>query len=137
MKRGITVGYKRTSFDDLTGEILKRQESEISDFCNRRNLTAPVFFEDSGVSGGLSGRAGWSALLDFIARSNGRIKNLVVVDYDRISRDSSEVEQEIKRLRQNYSVKVLATQKFQSVKQLVEMVKMEQKKYASRKRSLK
>ncbi|MGF7232467.1 hypothetical protein [Arachidicoccus sp.] len=71
--------------------------------------------------------------MNFITDSKGKVPNLVVVDYDRISWDDSEVRKEIKNLKHNYNAEVLVTQKVRSVKKMVDIVKPEQQKSAHKK----
>lgn len=136
-KKKIIIGYKRTAGEDPTGDILKKQESEIVDLCRKEGFTIDAFFEDNGVSGSNFERRGWSALKDFIIDCDGMVKYIVVADYNRIGRNAPAVVKEIENLKKKYGIKVLAAQKSKSAKWLIKGLKMEHKGMKSRKNGIK
>lgn len=73
--------YARVSTDD---QNVKQQVSYLRDYCLKNNHTYRSYIDD-GVSGELSDRPAWQKLLKDC--ENNKINTILVVKFDRITRD--------------------------------------------------
>ncbi|WP_161596786.1 recombinase family protein [Chitinophaga vietnamensis] len=103
------IGYIRISIKDQSLYSLEFQTQNIKDYCSRNNINLISIFKDDGEHSDTFDRPDWLALEDFIKKHKGRVNYLIIIDYDRFSRDMAEALIKIRELERKYSVKILST----------------------------
>lgn len=89
------AAYLRYSTEMQSAASLADQLRNVRAYCERAGWPDPVVFEDRAISGSRADRPGYRRMLAEIAGFDA----LVVDDLTRLSRDSVEAQQQIKRLR--------------------------------------
>jgi site-specific DNA recombinase len=89
-----TAAYARYSSDQQSAASLDDQLRNIRAFCQRHGWGEPVVYRDAAISGARTDRPGYQALL----RDAHRFDVILVDDLSRLSRDSIEAQQQVKRL---------------------------------------
>lgn len=89
-----TAAYARYSSDQQSAASLDDQLRNCRAFCNRQGWPTPVVYSDAAMSGARNDRPGYLRLLADV----GRFDVIIVDDLSRLSRDSIEVAQAIRRL---------------------------------------
>jgi DNA invertase Pin-like site-specific DNA recombinase len=82
------LGYVRNDSDKNT---LAEQENEIRKFAKENNYEVVKIFSDHGKSAKDFGRTGLEAMLKYAFGSTQRVKALVIVSHDILSRSISEL----------------------------------------------
>ncbi|WP_260607600.1 recombinase family protein [Chitinophaga polysaccharea] len=99
----------RISIKDQSLYSLEYQDRGIRDYCTRNNLNLISVFKDEGEHSDTFDRPNWLALEQFIKKYKGKVKYLIIIDYDRFSRDLAEALLKIKELENRLGVKILST----------------------------
>lgn len=102
------IGYTRISTVEQSAYSLDYQERSIRDYCRNNKLDLLSIFRDDGQSSYTFDRADWDALEKFIKKTKN-VQYLVVLDYDRFSRNLAEALLKIKELESRYGIKTIAT----------------------------
>lgn len=89
-----TRAYARYSSDQQSAASIEDQLRNCRAWCQRQGLPAPVVYSDAAISGARNDRPGYLRLLAEVERGDV----IVVDDLSRLSRDSIEVAQAIRRL---------------------------------------
>ncbi len=89
-----TFAYARYSSDQQSATSLDDQLRNCRGWCRRQGLPDPVIYSDAAISGARNDRPGYLRLLAAVRRGD----IIVVDDLSRLSRDSIEVAQAIRRL---------------------------------------
>lgn len=106
MKRAI--GYIRISDKDQSNFSIEGQERYIRDFCERNKYELMELFIDDGRSAKNFDRPDWRKLEDFIDKNKGQTDYLVVVKYDRFSRNTAEGLHKIEFMEKKYNMYFLS-----------------------------
>lgn len=101
------IGYIRISDKDQSNFSLDGQERYIRDFCERQNYALAEVFKDDGRSAKNFDRPDWIRLEGFI-KLNKDVAFLVVVKYDRFSRNVQESLTKIQLLENKYNIVILS-----------------------------
>lgn len=86
--QNLTILYERLSHDDeLQGpsNSIVNQHAMLEDYAERNSLKPYIHIQDDGYTGTNWNRPGWQRILEEIEA--GRVKNLLVKNFDRIGRD--------------------------------------------------
>lgn len=89
------AAYLRYSSDQQNAASLDDQLRNVRGYCDRQGWPAPTPYSDAAMSGARNDRPGYQRLL----ADSARFDVIVVDDLSRFSRDSVEVQQQIRRLR--------------------------------------
>ena len=83
--------YRRVSTTDqkLFGNSLNAQQSSLRDFCTKNSMTIVKEFQEDYSAKNFN-RPEWKKLNDFTKKNKSKIDYLLVVDWDRFSRDTYE-----------------------------------------------
>jgi site-specific DNA recombinase len=106
---GVAIGYIRISIKDQSLYSLDYQTSNITDYCKKNKLNLVSIYKDDGEHSDTFDRPDWQALEAFIKKHRGKVNYLIIIDYDRFSRDLAEALMKIKELERKYYVKILST----------------------------
>ncbi len=81
--------YTRVSTDDQAenGFSLADQKSKLEKHCESKNFEVLAHFQDDGYSAKTFDRPNFNKLLEFIKKNKGLVKKLIVVKWDRFSRN--------------------------------------------------
>jgi site-specific DNA recombinase len=82
--------YTRVSTDDQAekGFSLRDQKDKLEKYCSSKGLEVIKHFEDDGYSAKTFNRPQFNSLLDYIKKNKGLVKKLLVVKWDRFSRNT-------------------------------------------------
>lgn len=92
-----TAAYARYSSDAQREASIEDQLRNIRNYCVKQGWPAPVVFQDAAISGSREDRPGYQALM--AAATSGRFDVVLLDDLSRLTRDTGELHQVIKRLR--------------------------------------
>lgn len=90
-----TAAYARYSTELQSSASIDDQLRNVRGFCDRMGWAAPVVYQDAALSGSRNDRPGYLSLL----RDAARFDVILVDDLSRLSRDSVEAQQQVRRLR--------------------------------------
>jgi site-specific DNA recombinase len=102
------VGYVRISTSDQSNWSLDGQEKDLDRYCEKENVELLTVFRDDGQSAKNFDRAEWKELYTFIKKHHKKIDQLLVVAYDRFSRNISEALNMIEQLEMKFSIEVMS-----------------------------
>lgn len=102
------ISYIRISNRDQSNFSLSGQQEYIKQFCERKGIILINSFLDNGQSAKNFDRADWRKLEQFVAKNHKDIDYLVVVKYDRFSRNVVEGLNMIERLEKKYQIAILS-----------------------------
>lgn len=102
------IGYARISTEDQSHFSIANQKEQIILFCERKGYQLLRIFTDEGQSAKNFDRKEWSKLNKYLAENKGNIDLLIVLKYDRFSRNIVEALTTIDELEQKYSVRLLS-----------------------------
>jgi DNA invertase Pin-like site-specific DNA recombinase len=102
------IGYARISTEDQSNWSLPGQVKDIEAHCLRNDIELLSVFEDKGQSAKSFDRASWRELEIFVKAHHRQIDFLIVMAYDRFSRNVSEALNMIEKLEKKYNVSVLS-----------------------------
>lgn len=91
------AAYARYSSDQQRAASLEDQLRNVRQWCQRHGVAEPVAYTDAAISGASDNRPGYRMLVSEI--TSGRVDLVVVDDLSRLSRDSSEIGQLLKRVK--------------------------------------
>ncbi len=94
---------------DQSSYSLPYQDKTIREYCQRNNLNLINIYKDDGEYSDTFDRSDWQMLERFIKQHKGKVKFLIIIDYDRFSRDFAEALLKIKELGMRFGVKILST----------------------------
>ena len=97
------IGYVRISNSDQSNFSLDGQEKYITDFCENHHYNLLQIFKDDGKSAKNFDRPDWK-LLEIFIKNNPQVSFLVVVKYDRFSRNVSQSLAKIDLLEKKYQI---------------------------------
>lgn len=89
-----TAAYARYSSDQQSAASLADQLRNVRAYCARMGWSEPVVYDDAAISGARNDRPGYLRLL----ADAGRFDVILVDDLTRLSRDSVEAQQQVRRL---------------------------------------
>ncbi|MCO5238900.1 MAG: recombinase family protein [Chitinophagaceae bacterium] len=98
------VGYIRISDKDQSNFSIDAQKKHIYDYANKHNTDIVSFFIDDGKSAKNFDRPNWRQLEEFIRQHFRQIDYLIVVKYDRFSRNASEGLHKIEMLERRFKI---------------------------------
>ena len=101
------IGYVRISNSDQSNFSLDGQEKYITDFCENHHYNLLQIFKDDGKSAKNFDRPDWK-LLEIFIKNNPQVSFLVVVKYDRFSRNVSQSLAKIDLLEKKYQIVILS-----------------------------
>jgi site-specific DNA recombinase len=102
------ISYIRISDKDQSNFSITGQQEFIKEYCARKGITLINSFLDNGQSAKNFDRADWKKLEDFVKKNYKIIDHLVVVKYDRFSRNVSEGLAMMDKLEKKYSITILS-----------------------------
>lgn len=102
------VAYIRISSKDQSNFSIPGQKQSIDEFCKRKGITLLNEFVDNGQSAKNFDRGDWKKLESFVKQNHKTINHLVVIKYDRFSRNVSEGLLMIDKLEKKYGITVLS-----------------------------
>lgn len=106
MKKAIS--YIRISSKDQSNWSLEGQAKDIQAYCLRSNIQLIESFVDNGESAQSFDRASWKSLEDFVKKHFKEIDYLMVMAYDRFSRNVADALSMIERLEKKFNIVVLS-----------------------------
>ena len=101
------IGYVRISNSDQSNFSLDGQEKYITDFCESHSYNLLQIFKDDGKSAKNFDRPDWK-LLEVFIKNNPQVSFLVVVKYDRFSRNVSQSLAKIDLLEKKFKIVILS-----------------------------
>lgn len=102
------ISYIRISNRDQSNFSISGQQEYIRLYCERKGITLINSFLDNGQSAKNFDRADWKKLEQFVKENHSQIDHLIVVKYDRFSRNVSEGLAMIDKLEKKYSITILS-----------------------------
>lgn len=102
------IAYTRISVKDQSHFSLPGQERYIREFAKESDITIVAHFTDEGKSAKNFDRPDWHKLEAFIREHHKIVDYLVVVKYDRFSRNAAQGLQKIELLEQKYRIMILS-----------------------------
>lgn len=102
------VGYTRVSTEDQSNFSLDAQDDAIRRLCIQEGWEVQAIFEDDGQSAKNFDRVNWRALEAFMAKNHKTIDYLVVMKYDRFSRNLGDSLAMIQRLETKWCIKIIS-----------------------------
>lgn len=102
------IAYIRISDKDQSNFSLDGQQKFITDHCHKQNMLLLESFIDDGRSAKNFDRPNWKALEVFIQQHHRKVNYLVVVKYDRFSRNAAEGLQKIEWLEKKYNIIIVS-----------------------------
>lgn len=109
MKTDISVvGYSRISTEDQSNFSLDGQEEQIRKHCQHNGWKLVDIFTDNGQSAKNFDRADWKQLEKFLKANHKNIDYLVVMKYDRFSRNLPDALNMINKLETSFGVKIVS-----------------------------
>lgn len=103
------IGYCRISTRDQSNFSLDGQQTDIRRYCDKMGWQLIGMHIDDGQSAKNFDRVQWKALEAYIKKNFKQIDYLVVMKYDRFSRNVSEALSMLNKLETTYSIKVIST----------------------------
>lgn len=100
------IGYVRISDSDQSNWSLDGQEADIINYCSRNNIELLCIFRDDGQSAKNFERASWKQLEAFIKKHHKDIDTLLVISYDRFSRNVSEALTMMQKIEQTFKIEI-------------------------------
>lgn len=100
------IGYIRISTKDQSNFSIQGQKESINNFCNNNKYELISTFVDEGKSAKSFDRPDWKKLENFI--KHNKVDYLVVMKYDRFSRNLSESLQKLELLESKYQIRVVS-----------------------------
>lgn len=102
------IGYCRISTADQSNFSISGQQEYILRHCQHNNWNLLHMYTDEGESAANFNRSEWKNLTDYIKKHHKSIDYLVVVKYDRFSRNLTEALAMINKLEMQYQIVVLS-----------------------------
>lgn len=102
------IAYIRISDKDQSNFSLEGQEKYIRDHCTRNDIHLLEIFVDDGRSAKNFDRPDWKKLEEFIKIHYRVVNYLVVVKYDRFSRNAAQGLQKIETLERKYGIQIMS-----------------------------
>lgn len=102
------IGYIRISNKDQSNFSLDGQFRYISEHCKRNDIILMDTFVDDGKSAKNFDRPSWKALEAFIKIHHQQVNYLVVVKYDRFSRNAAKGLEKISELEKKYNIIIIS-----------------------------
>lgn len=102
------VGYARISNEDQSHFSIDGQVEEIERYCNKNNYELVKSFIDEGQSAKDFDRKSWKELEKFLKTNYKDIDYLIVMKYDRFSRNLQQSLNVIHQLEENYKIKIIS-----------------------------
>jgi len=102
------IAYKRISTKDQSNFSLPGQEKHINEFAAAENITIVGSFTDDGKSAKNFDRPDWKLLEAFVREHHRDVDYLIVIKYDRFSRNAAQGLQKIEWLEQKYRIMILS-----------------------------
>jgi site-specific DNA recombinase len=102
------IAYIRISDKDQSNFSLAGQEKYIRDHCMKNNIVLSAVFTDDGKSAKNFDRPDWKKLEQFIQQHHKNVDNLIVVKYDRFSRNAAEGLRKIEMLEQKFRITIIS-----------------------------
>ncbi|HTN47169.1 MAG TPA: recombinase family protein [Flavipsychrobacter sp.] len=102
------IGYVRISDIDQSNWSLPGQEKDIRKYCENNSIQLLSVFSDNGQSAKNFDRAEWKELFSFIKKHHREIDQLLVVAYDRFSRNVSDALDMILKLEKHFDIDVVS-----------------------------
>lgn len=102
------IGYARISTEDQSHFSIANQKDQIRLFCDKNNYNLLEIFTDEGQSAKNFDRKEWRLLEGFLKEHKSEIDFLIVMKYDRFSRNIVEALTTIDELERKYSVRLLS-----------------------------
>ena len=90
-----TAAYARYSSENQSAASIDDQLRNCREYCARQGWPAPIVYSDAAMSGARSDRPGYRRML----AESSRFDVLLIDDLSRLSRDSVEAQQSVRRLR--------------------------------------
>lgn len=102
------TGYTRISTQDQSNYSLAGQEEHIRSFCEKRDYNLLKVYEDKGQSAGSFDRKNWKELERTFAKDWKNISYLIVLKYDRFSRNMTEALVMIQEIEEKLKIRILS-----------------------------
>lgn len=106
MKRAI--GYIRISDKDQSNFSIAGQERYIRDYADKHDITIVNMFIDDGKSAKNFDRPDWKNLQDFIKNHHRDVDYMIVIKYDRFSRNTAQGLLKIEELEHKYKIIIVS-----------------------------
>lgn len=102
------IGYARISNEDQSHFSIAGQQDEFINYCNKNNYDLIKVFTDEGQSAKDFERKEWKELEKFLKSNYKNIDYLLVMKYDRFSRNVQQALNVIHKLEENYKIKIIS-----------------------------
>ncbi|HUP14252.1 MAG TPA: recombinase family protein, partial [Niastella sp.] len=102
------IAYIRISSKDQSNFSIDGQKRYIADHCQKNGMPLMESFIDDGKSAKNFDRPDWKKLETFIAQHHRTVNYLVVVKYDRFSRNAAQGLQKIEWLEKKYNIIIVS-----------------------------
>ena len=100
------IGYVRISKADQSAHSLDGQEEMIRTYCERNGMQLHGIFRDEGQSAKNFDRANWKQLEAYVKAHHADIDELIVMKYDRFSRNLSDALVMIEKLEKSFDIRI-------------------------------
>lgn len=102
------IGYIRISTKDQSNFSISGQVRSITEYCERSGVELVATFTDDGKSAKSFDRPDWQKLEEFVKKNYKDVDSLIVLKFDRFSRNTMEALQMIEKLEERYSIRVIS-----------------------------
>lgn len=107
MKKKV-IGYARISTEDQSHFSIEGQQEEFEEYCFKKNYDLLHTFTDEGQSAKDFDRREWKQLEQYLKLNYKEVDYLLVMKYDRFSRNIQQALNVIVQLEEEYNIKILS-----------------------------
>ena len=108
MQKKKVIGYARISNEDQSHFSIEGQQEEFEEYCFKHNYELLYTFTDEGQSAKDFERREWKQLEQYLKINYKEIDYLLVMKYDRFSRNVQQALNVIAQLEEEYNIKILS-----------------------------
>ena len=102
------IAYARISNEDQSHFSIEGQQEEFEEFCFKKNYDLKYIFTDEGQSAKDFERKEWKQLVKYLELNYKQIDYLLVMKYDRFSRNVQQALNVITKLEEEYNIKIIS-----------------------------
>lgn len=102
------IGYIRISDKDQSNFSIEGQDGFIRDYCRKHDLELLATYTDDGRSAKNFDRPDWKKLEEFIKINHRNVDCLVMIKYDRFSRNTREALNKIEQIEERFKIMIIS-----------------------------